>query len=84
MRVDLVKLITFSVTPQLREHISVPVMGNGHCFTVLDAEKWREIGLNGVMAGRGLLANPALFAGFEKVRFDAHSVCTLTFRNRLS
>ena len=43
---------------------AVPVIANGDVFTLEDAQHTRSVcGVNGVMSARGLLANPALFAG---------------------
>ncbi|CCK69052.1 tRNA dihydrouridine synthase KNAG_0B06220 [Huiozyma naganishii CBS 8797] len=44
-----------------------PVVANGDCFTVEDMVRIQRItGAHGVMAARGLLANPALFSGQDK------------------
>eukprot|EP01126_Amoeba_proteus_P008465 TRINITY_DN1312_c0_g1_i6.p1 TRINITY_DN1312_c0_g1~~TRINITY_DN1312_c0_g1_i6.p1 ORF type:complete len:187 (-),score=27.18 TRINITY_DN1312_c0_g1_i6:276-836(-) len=41
---------------------TVPIFGNGHCFSLRDALKWKELtGVDGVMSARGILENPALF-----------------------
>ncbi|KAL7421808.1 tRNA dihydrouridine synthase [Cryptotrichosporon argae] len=42
----------------------VPCVANGDLWDLADAEKMRDTGVRGVMAARGLLANPALFAGY--------------------
>ncbi|TXT07169.1 hypothetical protein VHUM_03339 [Vanrija humicola] len=43
----------------------VPTVANGDLWELADAERMRrETGVNGTMAARGLLANPALFAGY--------------------
>jgi len=48
----------------VRESVSVPVVGNGDVFKLGDALRLHEeTGVTGVMAARGLLANPALFRG---------------------
>jgi len=50
----------------IKETVSVPVLGNGSIFSRADADKYiAETGIDGVMAGRGLLMNPALFAGYD-------------------
>jgi len=48
----------------VKESASVPVFGNGHCWTLSDAQLWKDR-VNGVMAARGILQNPALFAGYD-------------------
>ena len=46
--------------------VSVPVVANGDCFSAADVTRIAEYtGADGVMAVRGILANPALFAGHE-------------------
>ncbi|QID86956.1 tRNA dihydrouridine synthase [Saccharomyces pastorianus] len=45
---------------------NVPVIANGDCFKLSDLEKiTKYTGASGVMAVRGLLSNPALFAGHD-------------------
>ncbi|KAI5480537.1 tRNA-dihydrouridine synthase 4 [Pseudohyphozyma bogoriensis] len=45
----------------------VPMVANGDVFSLDDAvETRRRTGVSGVMSARGLLANPALFAGYNK------------------
>lgn len=54
----------FSAIKLVKESVSVPVVANGDCFSVEDATQIAEFtGVDGVMAVRGILANPALFAG---------------------
>ncbi|KAJ1680264.1 tRNA dihydrouridine synthase [Spiromyces aspiralis] len=43
-----------------------PVVANGSVFSLKEAEELRErTGVDGIMSARGLLRNPALFAGHE-------------------
>jgi tRNA-dihydrouridine synthase 4 len=57
----------FDAIKLIKENVSVPVVANGDCFTLEDCNKIAEItGCDGVMAVRGILANPALFAGYQK------------------
>ncbi|KAH7092836.1 FMN-linked oxidoreductase [Auriculariales sp. MPI-PUGE-AT-0066] len=50
----------------------VPVVANGDVWSSQDVARIRaETGVHAVMAARGLLANPALFAGFEHTPDDA-------------
>ncbi|CCE92344.1 tRNA dihydrouridine synthase TDEL_0E01010 [Torulaspora delbrueckii] len=45
---------------------NIPVIANGDCFKKCDLREIAEVTkVDGVMAVRGLLANPALFAGYE-------------------
>lgn len=53
-----------------------PVIFNGDIFTLEDAKRAREItGCPGIMSARGLLQNPALFAGFDRPPLE----CILAF-----
>ncbi|KAJ1843871.1 tRNA dihydrouridine synthase, partial [Coemansia sp. RSA 486] len=46
--------------------VSVPVLANGGIFSLADAETmYSQTGVDGVMSARGLLKNPAFFAGHE-------------------
>ncbi|GAA6011494.1 hypothetical protein JCM10207_002638 [Rhodosporidiobolus poonsookiae] len=51
---------------------AVPVVANGDIFTSQDAVEMRErTGVQGVMSARGLLANPALYAGYDRTPLAA-------------
>lgn len=57
----------FDAIKTIKENVSVPVVANGDCFSLKDAYNIAEYtGVDGVMAVRGILANPAIFAGYEK------------------
>ncbi|GMK54350.1 hypothetical protein CspeluHIS016_0109360 [Cutaneotrichosporon spelunceum] len=50
----------------------VPTVANGDLWALEDADRMRrECGVHGVMAARGLLANPALFAGYDRTPVHA-------------
>lgn len=50
----------------------VPVIANGDCFNMDDFQKILDYtNVDGVMAVRGLLENPALFAGYERCPWGA-------------
>lgn len=56
----------FAAIKLLKAHARVPVLANGDVYSLKDAHSIAsETGVDGVMAARGLLENPALFAGFE-------------------
>ncbi|KAK4570200.1 tRNA dihydrouridine synthase [Recurvomyces mirabilis] len=51
---------------QLRQHIHVPVVANGDAYTLADVHKIARLSeADGVMAARGILENPAMFAGHD-------------------
>lgn len=59
----------------VKETVSVPVVANGDCFSIEDADKIAELtGVDGIMAVRGILANPALFAGYTTTPWAAVEV----------
>jgi len=48
----------------LKEHITIPVVGNGDVFSYSDFERMRQTtGADGVMVARGALGNPWIFSG---------------------
>ncbi|ABN68330.2 dihydrouridine synthase [Scheffersomyces stipitis CBS 6054] len=56
----------------IKETVSVPVVANGDCFSLEDAYSIAEhTGVDGVMSARGILSNPALFAGYKKTPWAA-------------
>jgi tRNA-dihydrouridine synthase 4 len=56
----------------LAEHTTIPTISNGDVFTLSDAQNHaKALGVDGVMSARGLLQNPALFAGFESCPWEA-------------
>lgn len=57
----------FDAIKLIKETVSVPVIANGDCFSLSDAhEIAKRTNVDGVMAVRGILANPALFAGYKE------------------
>ncbi|KAJ2686577.1 tRNA dihydrouridine synthase, partial [Coemansia spiralis] len=58
--------VDFELIRLVKDSVSVPVLANGGIFSLRDAEEmYDRTGVDGVMSARGLLQNPALFAGFE-------------------
>jgi tRNA-dihydrouridine synthase B len=56
----------WDLVKQIKETVSVPVSGSGDVVTVQDAfDRWRETGCDGVLIGRGAMANPWIFRQVE-------------------
>jgi tRNA-dihydrouridine synthase 4 len=56
----------------IKKALQIPVIANGDVFCLEDAKELaRKTGANGVMAARGLLENPALFAGNPQTPWEA-------------
>ncbi|XP_061575262.1 tRNA-dihydrouridine(20a/20b) synthase [NAD(P)+]-like [Cololabis saira] len=58
--------VHYDAIKTIKDSLSVPVIANGDIKYFRDVESTHHLtGVNGVMAARGLLANPAMFAGYE-------------------
>ncbi|XP_066525264.1 tRNA-dihydrouridine(20a/20b) synthase [NAD(P)+]-like isoform X1 [Hoplias malabaricus] len=58
--------VHYDAIKTIKESLSIPVVANGDIKSPGDVESvCRLTGVDGVMSARGLLANPALFAGYE-------------------
>ncbi|CEP61614.1 tRNA dihydrouridine synthase LALA0_S03e06876g [Lachancea lanzarotensis] len=67
VNLEAIKYITDKIKPR-----GVPVIANGDCFTMKDFQKIIDYtGVDGVMAVRGLLDNPALFASYDTCPWGA-------------
>ncbi|CAG80011.1 YALI0E26059p [Yarrowia lipolytica CLIB122] len=56
----------------VKDSVDVPVIANGDAFTTTNIEEIVELtGCDGVMAARGILSNPAMFAGYTKTPWRA-------------
>ena len=71
----------------IKKHATVPVVANGDTYTLADVKKIAELtGVDGVMAARGILENPALFKRYDVTpsgcvrKFVEHAVrCPIPF-----
>lgn len=62
----------FDAIKTIKASVNVPVVANGDCFSLEDAYKIADYtGVDGVMAVRGILSNPALFGGYSKSPWSA-------------
>jgi nifR3 family TIM-barrel protein len=60
----------WSAITKLKEHVSIPVLGNGDIWECWDALRMmRETGCDGVIVGRGCLGRPWLFGELAQI-FD--------------
>lgn len=58
--------VNYDAIQTIKDSVSVPVVANGDVRHPRDVEAMHRLtGVDGVMAARGLLANPAMFAGYE-------------------
>src|SRR5437588_11133287 len=59
-------LANWDLVKQIKESVSVPVSGSGDVTTIQQAfDRFRETGCDGVLIGRGAMANPWLFRQIE-------------------
>lgn len=73
--------VDYEAIARIRQAVRIPVIANGDITSLGVARQIQEsTGVQGVMAARGLLENPALFAGYERPpqacleRFIEHSL----------
>lgn len=58
----------------IKDSVHIPVIANGDIRSLAEAEDVRRwTGINGVMAARGILANPAMFAGYSHTPIECVS-----------
>ncbi|XP_060901745.1 tRNA-dihydrouridine(20a/20b) synthase [NAD(P)+]-like [Labrus mixtus] len=58
--------VHYDAIKTIKDSVSVPVIANGDIKNLRDVESIHQLtGVDGVMAARGLLSNPAMFAGYE-------------------
>jgi len=61
-------LANWDLVKQIKEAVSVPVSGSGDVNTIQQAfDRFRETGCDGVLIGRGAMANPWIFRQIEEV-----------------
>src|SRR5689334_7325089 len=59
-------LANWDLVKQIKEVVSVPVSGSGDVSTITQAfDRFRETGCDGVLIGRGAMANPWIFRQIE-------------------
>ncbi len=56
----------WDIIKQVKQAVSIPVIGNGDIFSAVDAKNMlEETGCDGIMVGRGALGNPWIFKQIE-------------------
>ncbi|ORZ31210.1 hypothetical protein BCR44DRAFT_250075 [Catenaria anguillulae PL171] len=64
--------VDYDAIKLIKESVDVPVVANGNIFTLQDShDTVAKTGCDGVMAARGLLENPCLFAGHPVTPWEA-------------
>ncbi|ELU03155.1 hypothetical protein CAPTEDRAFT_112268 [Capitella teleta] len=59
--------VDYEAIKVVKDCVSIPVVANGDLTTLAECQKVRDItGVDGVMSARGILANPAMYAGFDE------------------
>ncbi|TRY87875.1 hypothetical protein DNTS_006226 [Danionella cerebrum] len=59
--------VHYDAIKTIKDSLSIPVIANGDIKSMMDVDAICELtGVDGVMAARGLLANPAMFSGVEE------------------
>ena len=59
-------LANWELVRQIKEAVSIPVSGSGDVTTIEGAfARWRETGCDGILIGRGAMANPWIFQQIE-------------------
>jgi nifR3 family TIM-barrel protein len=60
-------LADWDLVRQVKETVKVPVSGSGDVVTIEGAlKRWRETGCDGILIGRGAMANPWIFRQIEE------------------
>lgn len=63
--------VDYETIKLIKDSVRVPVVANGDAFNLSDCHRIAaETGVDGIMAARGLLRNPTMFAGFDKTPFS--------------
>ena len=61
----------YNAIEMIKSIATVPVLANGDVYSLADVKKIVAMtGVDGVMAARGILENPALFAGYDTTRVE--------------
>lgn len=63
--------VNFEAIRTIKDSLQCPVIANGDIRSEEDVERIAELtGVNGVMAARGILQNPAMYSGYDNTPLD--------------
>lgn len=63
--------VNYEAIKLIKDSVHIPVIANGDIYSLEDAERVQQLtSVNGVMAARGILENPAMYAGYSETPID--------------